>query len=315
MDERNRTDGPAVKRLRVAVSGATGFVGSALTAHLAGEGHKVRRIVRRDSPELESDILWRPDRREIDGAALEGLDAVIHLAGANLAARRWSGARKAVLQSSRVDTTRFLAETLAACRERPDVFLSTSAIGYYGSRGDEELTEESAAGSGFLADLCRAWEEAADPARDAGIRVVHPRIGLVLGPGGALGRMLPFFRLGIAGRFGNGDQWMSWIARTDLVRLLAFLIRETSISGAVNAVAASPVTNRDFTKILGRIVGRPTFLAVPAAAVSLLFGEMGRETLLASTRVHPVRAETARFPFRHPDLEGAIRAELIRSSG
>jgi uncharacterized protein len=256
-------------------------------------------------------ISWDPDAGTIDAAALEGVDAVVHLAGESIAALRWTRSVKERIRRSRVDGTRLLAETLGRLTRRPQVLVSASAVGYYGDRGDELLTEESPPGSGFLAEVCREWEAAADPARAAGIRVVHPRLGVVLaGQGGALPRMAIPFRLGVGGVIGSGRQYWSWIEVADLARAIELCLALDTLSGPVNTVAPTPVTNREFTRGLGRVLGRPTLVPLPALAVRLLLGEMGGALLLDSARSLPRRLARAGFRFRHPDLESALRAAL-----
>jgi len=314
--------------LRVAVTGATGLVGSALVPALRAAGHRVDRVSRRPPRPGTTDIQWDPAGGRLDSRALEGVDAVVHLAGESIAATRWTAAAKARIRDSRVGGTRLVAETLARLDRRPRVLVSASAVGYYGDRGDEPLTEDSPPGPGFLADVARAWEAAADPARASGIRVVHPRLGLVLaGQGGALPRMALPFRLGLGGVIGSGRQYWSWIALDDVVRVIelalaAFTTNDLTpvilkkllggLTGAVNVAAPAPATNREFTRVLGRVLRRPTLLPLPAPAVRLLMGEMGEALLLGSTRVLPRQLEHAGFRFRHPDLEGALRAALGR---
>jgi uncharacterized protein (TIGR01777 family) len=236
---------------------------------------------------------------------------VVHLAGAGVADQPWSEERQREIRRSRVDGTLFLSEVLAELSRPPRAFLCASAIGYYGSRGDEVLTEASPPGEGFFADLCQEWEAATGPAQRAGIRTTHLRIGIVLGQGGgALEKMLPPFRAGIGGRFGSGRQWMSWIALPDILRALRFLMDREDLAGPVNMVGPNPVTNGEFTRGLNRVLGRPGFLPVPELAVRMLFGEMGEATLLGSQRVLPARLRDAGFSFRYPDLEGALRAVL-----
>jgi len=297
--------------LRVAISGASGMVGSALSAFLRTGGHEVVPLVRSDA---QGGVRWDPREGEIDAGALEGVDAVIHLAGAPVADKRWSDARKALIRDSRVDGTRVLSEALAGLAQKPRVLISASAIGYYGDAGADEVDEGSPPGEGFLADVCRDWEAATAAAEAAGIRVVHLRIGVVLSPrGGALGKLLLPFRLGVGGRIGRGKQWMSWIALDDLVGILHALLYADEVEGPVNAVAPNPVTNREFTRTLGRVLRRPTILPVPAFAIRAAFGAMGEETILASARVAPRRLVETGFDFRHPDLEGALRHALGRA--
>lgn len=301
----------SARRLRVAVTGATGLVGSALVPALLAAGHRVDRVSRRRPAVGTTDIQWEPARGQLDPRALEGVDAVVHLAGETIAALRWTPAVKERIRRSRVDGTRLLAETLGRLTRRPRVLVAVSGVGYYGNRGDTPLTEESLPGSGFLAEVCREWEAAADPARVAGIRVVHPRLGVVLaGQGGALPRMALPFRLGAGGVIGDGRQYWSWIELNDLVRVIELCLALETLAGPVNAVAPTPVTNREFTRVLGRALGRPTLVPLPALAVRLLLGEMGQALLLDSARVLPRRLERAGFRFRHPDLEDALRVAL-----
>jgi uncharacterized protein len=301
-------------RLRVAVSGATGLVGRALVPALRAAGHRVDRISRRPPEAGSTDIQWDPARGWLDPLALEGVDAVVHLAGERIGTLRWTASVKERIRRSRVDGTRLLSKTLGALARRPRVLVSVSAVGYYGDRGEAPLTEESAPGSGFLADVCQEWEAAADSARAAGIRVVTPRLGVVLaGQGGALPRMALPFRLGAGGVIGGGRQYWSWIGIGDLVRVIELCLALDTLAGPVNAVAPAPATNREFTRTLGRVLGRPTLVPLPAFAVRVLLGEMGRALLLDSARVLPRRLERAGFRFWHPGLEDALRAALARS--
>ena len=298
-------------RWRVAVTGATGLVGQRLVPALLAAGHRVDRLTRRPPAAGTTDVQWDPLRGRLDPRALEGVDAVVHLAGESIAARRWSRSVKERIRRSRVDGTRLLSETLGRLERRPRVLVSASAVGYYGDRGEAPLTEDSAPGAGFLADVCREWEAAADPARAAGIRVVHPRLGLVLArEGGALPRMALPFRLGMGGVVGSGRQYWSWIELGDLVRAIELCLGLDGLAGPVNAAAPGPATNREFTRALGKVLGRPTLVPLPAVAVRLLLGEMGQALLLGSARVLPRRLERAGFHFRHPDLPSALRAAL-----
>ena len=300
-------------RLRVVVTGATGFVGTALVPALVAAGHRVDRVSRRPPRSGTTDIQWDPIRGHLDSRALDGADAVVHLAGESVAAGRWTTRVKERIRRSRVEGTRLLAEALARLDRRPSVLIAASAVGYYGSRGEEPLTEDSPPGAGFLPEVAHAWEAAADPVRVAGIRVVHLRFGLILaGQGGALPRIVFPFRLGMGGVIGDGRQYWSWIALADVVRVIELAIALDGLAGPVNAVAPAPVTNREFTRVLGRVLGRPTVLPLPAPAVRLLMGEMGQALLLDSARALPRRLERAGFRFRHPDLEGALRAALGR---
>jgi uncharacterized protein len=299
--------------MKVAITGASGLVGAALVPFLTTAGHEVVRLVRRPARDRE-EVRWDPERGEIDRAALDGVEAVVHLAGANIAEGRWTSARKRELRESRVGPTRLLAETLADLPRPPRVLVSSSAIGYYGERGDEWVDEASPATSDFLGTLAREWEQACDPASRGGLRVVRLRTGLVLAPeGGALGRMLLPFKAGVGGVLGSGRQFMSWIAIDDLLDVIQLAMTAASLAGPVNAVAPEPVTNREFTKTLGRVLGRPTLVPAPAFALRLAFGELADATLLASTRVRPSRLLAAGHRFRFPDLERALRHLLGRT--
>ncbi len=296
---------------RIIISGASGLIGSALTSFLSERGWNVARLVRRSPRAGKSEIQWSPADGVLDTHALDGSDAIIHLGGANVAAGRWTAARKASIRDSRVLSTRLLSDVISAMARPPRVFICASGTGYYGNRGDELLNEESPPGEGFLAEVCRAWESAAEPARQAGVRVVNLRIGVVLSAdGGALPKMLPAFRIGLGGVLGGGGQYMSWISMTDLVGMIGFLIDHDDLAGPINAVAPQPVTNREFTRTLGRVLKRPTILPIPAIGVRAILGEMGQALLLEGNRVRPARVESSEFRFQYPDLEGALRAEL-----
>jgi len=294
--------------MRVLVSGSHGLVGAALIDYLEGLGHEVGRLVRRRSGHSEQEVLWQPTEGEIECEALEAYDAVVHLAGENIAEGRWTEDKKTRIRESRVQGTTLLAQTLAQLENPPRVLVCASAIGYYGSRGDETLDESSAPGTGFLADVCKAWEAACEPARTAGIRVVNLRIGVVLsGEGGALTKMLLPFKLGLGGPLGDGSMYMSWITLDDLVRAIQHAIETPELEGPVNALAPEPVTNRTFTKTLGRVLRRPTILPVPSFALKAAAGEMANEMLLVSVRAVPNKLTSTGFEFRHPDLEQALR--------
>lgn len=296
--------------LHVALSGAGGLIGSALARRLTGGGHRVSRLVRRAAGPGE--ISWDPPAGRLDPGDLEGLDAVVHLAGENVGVR-WTRARKARIRDSRVQGTHLLSQALASTRKPPRVLVSASAMGIYGNRGEEVLTERSPLGpkDDFLAAVGQEWESAADPARTAGIRVVHPRFSVVLSAeGGALAKMLPPFRLGLGGRLGDGSQWMSWISIDDVAGALLHLILNESLSGAVNVTAPEPLRNRDFTRTLGRVLSRPTLFPVPSGALRLVFGEMADAALLASVRLLPARLLESNYRFEHPDLETALRHVL-----
>jgi hypothetical protein len=300
--------------LRVAVTGARGLVGSALVPFLTTAGHVVTRLTR-GAPADPLEAGWSPERGLADPARLEGLDAVIHLAGENIAGGRWTETRKAEIRRSRVEGTRRLAEGLARLSRPPRALVAASAIGVYGHRGPETLTEAAAPGRGFLAEVCREWEAAADPARQAGIRVVLLRFGVILTPaGGALRTMLLPFRLGLGGRIGSGAQFLSWIAIDDAVGAITHALHHPGMAGAVNVVAPGPVPNREFTRRLARVLRRPAVFPLPAGAARLAIGEMADALLLSSTRVVPTRLLTTGYRFRHPDLDGALRHLLGRTA-
>lgn len=290
----------------VAITGATGFLGSALASALSADGVRVIRIGRGK----DADVRWDPNAGTIDAARLNGVAAVVHLAGENVG-HRWTSARKRAIRESRVKGTSLIARTLAALPVKPTVLVSASAIGIYGAhRGDEILTESSPLGTDFMASVGTEWERAADPARAAGIRVAHNRTGIVLHPSaGVLQRLVPIFSLGVGGKIGSGRQWMGWIALTDWVRAVRFLL-EANVEGPFNLSAPNPVTNAEFTETLGRVLKRPTLMTVPEIAVKLAFGEMGEDTVLASQRMIPERLLAAGFRFDFADLEPALRHEL-----
>ena len=292
--------------LTVAITGASGLIGTALTHLLTTGGHTVRAIGRR--VRTPTDIAWDPARGTLDPRALDGVDAVVHLAGASVA-DRWTSAHKQTIRDSRVQGTALLARALAQLDAKPRVLVSASAIGLYGDRGDAWVDETSAPGTGFLAEVAQAWEANADPARAAGIRVVHPRIGLVLTPlGGLLGKLLPIFTLGGGGKIGNGAHWQSWIALDDVLGALCAAIGDDAMQGAVNVVAPHPVTNAEFTETLARVLSRPSFATVPSFALRMAFGaEMTRELFLASTRVRPGVLQSRGFAFDFETLEPALR--------
>ncbi|MET1042082.1 MAG: TIGR01777 family oxidoreductase [Acidimicrobiales bacterium] len=296
--------------MEIVVTGSSGLIGTALVAGLEADGHRVRRLVRR--PARGSDeVRWDPSAGEIDRDGLEGVDGVVHLAGPGIGDKRWSEARKHDLREARVVGTALLAETLAGLDAKPPVLVSGSAIGYYGDRGDEKLTEKSKAGNDFLADLCRDWEGAAAPAAAAGIRVATIRTGIVLAPGGgALEKLLPLFKLGLGGRLGSGRQYWSWITIDDEVRAIRHLL-EHDVSGPVNLTAPEPATNQEITSTLGEVLNRPTIFPVPRFGPKLILGGEATETFLyASQRVYPTVLEADGFTFTHPELEPALRAVL-----
>lgn len=292
--------------LDVLVSGATGLLGSALIPALRNEGRQVRRLTR-SGGSSDDTVRWDPSAGTIDAAGLEGVNAVVHLAGENIVGR-WTDAKKARIRDSRVQGTGLLAETLAGLSTPPEVMVSVSASGYYGDRGNELLTEESAPGNNFLAGVCQEWEAAADPAREAGIRVVHPRLGIVLSAeGGALGTTLPIFKLGGGGRIGSGEQYWSWIAIDDVVGAILHTLTTESLEGPVNVTVPDPPTNAEYTRSLGRVLGRPTIFPLPAPVARLALGQVADELLLASQRIEPARLKESGYSYRYPELEGALR--------
>lgn len=294
--------------MRVLTAGASGLVGSALVPKLKAEVAEVIRLVR--SAAGPGEIEWHPDRGTIDAAALDGVDAIINLAGDGIANGRWTEEKKRRILDSRVNGTRLLSEAMAKLSRKPATFINASAIGFYGSR-DELVDEESSPGEGFLARVCREWEAAAAPAEQAGIRVVKLRLGVILTKqGGIIGSMLMPFKLGLGGKVGAGKQVMSWVAMDDVVSAISFILSHQTLRGPINVVAPRPVTNEEFTKTLGRVLSRPTFMAMPAFAARLAFGEMADEMMLSSTRVAGKVLSEAGFRFQYPDLEGAVREML-----
>lgn len=303
---------PCEHKPRFLLSGASGMLGSALKRALETRNLPVLQLVR-GAPSCKCQLPWNPaaDRAVESPGELSEISAAIHLGGANLAAHRWTEAYKRELVRSRVDSTRALAKLLAGLRHPPQTLLVASACGIYGERGDKMLDENSTPGSGFLADLCRQWEDAARPAVDAGIRVVHLRFGVVLGPGpGALAKMVPIFRLGLGGRLGSGRQWMSWISLADAIAAIVFALRTPTLVGPVNITAPNPVTNQHFTRALAGILHRPALLPAPAFALRLALGSVADEALLSSARVFPSRLNVAGFQFIHRFVEDAFTAAL-----
>lgn len=296
--------------MTVAISGATGMIGTALVASLRAGGHTVRRLVRSSRDAQPGDIPWDPAREQLSPQALAGCSAIVHLAGASVA-QRWTPSHKREILESRVVGTSLIARAVAAMAVKPSVVLSGSAIGYYGDRNSELLDESSAHGNDFLSSVVQQWEDAAAPITEAGVRLALLRSGLVLSHhGGALAKMLPPFKLGAGGKIGGGQQWMSWIALHDHVRAMEYLLFANDVRGPVNLVAPNPVTNEDFTAALGHVLSRPALLTVPAFALELAYGEMARETLLASQRVVPGALVAAGFAFDFPSLEPALRSAL-----
>lgn len=302
--------------MHVAVTGSSGLIGSALVAFLSTGGHRVTRVVR-GAPEGGDRLRWDPEGGVIDAAGLRGVDAVVHLAGEPIGGGRWTPERKRRILDSRVKGTRLLAETLAGMRDGPRTLVCMSGINAYGyDRGDEVLTEESSRGDGFLAEVVRQWEAAADPARAAGLRVVHVRGGVVQSPkGGSLRLQLPLFRAGVGGPLGSGRQWFSWISLDDIVGVLHHALVTPDVEGVLNATAPQPVRNAEFTRVLGRVLGRPTLVPVPRFGPALLLGREGaKETAFVNLRVLPARSQATGYTFRHPDVETALRHLLGRTT-
>lgn len=299
--------------MKILISGSTGLVGSALANSFVEEGHEVVRLVRHESSLSAPEIEWHPNHGRIDPQRLEGFDTVIHLAGESIASGRWNDEKKRTIRESRTKGTLLLSETLAQLSRPPSVFISASAIGYYGNRGDEQLTETSPPGNDFLSSVCVEWEQATRPASEKGIRTVLARFGIILDrEGGALAKMLPPFRMGVGGRVGDGRQWMSWITLDDVVGALKFISRDAAVSGPVNFVAPKPATNAEFTHTLGRVLSRPTIFPMPAFAARLVFGEMADALLLSSQKVEPTILENRGFAFYWPRLEPALEHLLRR---
>jgi uncharacterized protein (TIGR01777 family) len=295
--------------MRVLIAGASGLVGSALIPALEAEGAEVTRLVR--SSAGAGEIEWHPNSNQIDATQLEGFDAVINLAGENIAAGRWTDEQKRKIRDSRVNGTHLLSEAIARLKQRPAVFLCASATGIYGDRGDDTLDEQSASGGGFLAGVCREWEQATEPAVQAGVRTVTLRFGPILArEGGMLAKLLTPFKMGMGGKVGSGKQYISWVAIDDVVNAIKLALKDASLRGPLNIVSPNPVTNEVFTKTLGHVLSRPTALAMPAFAVRLAFGEMADEMLLTSQRVLPKKLNDAGYAFQQPELEGALRKHL-----
>jgi uncharacterized protein len=301
-------------RMTVVITGASGLVGSNLANFLTTGGHRVIRLVR-DSRRTGPDIAyWNPATGELDPASLAGADAVVHLAGTSIAGGRWTDARKKSIRESRVRGTELIARSLAELPDGPKVLISASAVGFYGNRGEARIDESAAPGKGFLAEVCRAWEGATKPAERAGVRVVTLRTGVVLSPaGGALGQMLLPFKMGVGGRLGSGKQYLSWIDADDLIGAIHHLLMTDTLSGPVNATAPHPVTNATFTTVLGHVLGRPTFLPMPALAVKAAFGELGTEALLWGQRVLPDKLTHSGFEYFYEGVEESLRFELGRA--
>jgi len=296
--------------MRILISGSHGLVGNALSSELTKDGHQIVSLVRHKSGSL-SEIEWHPNQGSIESEHVSGFDAVIHLAGESIASGRWTDEKKQKIRDSRVKGTTLLSEALARSSKPPETFISASAIGYYGNRGDELLNERSTAGDDFLAEVCTAWETATVEAEASGIRTVHARFGIILDQnGGALSKMLTPFRMGVGGKIGDGKQWMSWIALADVIRGLKFVIENNSITGPVNFVAPNPVTNGEFTKTLGDVLGRPTLFPMPSFVARLAFGEMADALLLSSAKVEPKRLQDGGYRFEFEKLQPAFESIL-----
>jgi len=292
--------------MKILITGATGLIGKALQKALRAKGHELL-LASRKEPKDSSYVQWDIEKGFTEPERLEGIDGVIHLAGESISALRWTHEKKKAIRDSRVLGTRNIVDAISDLKQRPHVLIAASAIGFYGDRGDEELTETSKPGKNFLADVCREWEAEARRAEDSGVRTVLLRTGIVLSrDGGALGTMLTPFKLGLGGVIGDGKQWMSWISLPDHIDAILFALENENVRGALNSVSPNPVTNQEFTTVMGEVLYRPTFIPVPEFAVNLMFGEMGEALLLDSMRVIPKRLEDAGFKFKFPDLKKAL---------
>jgi uncharacterized protein (TIGR01777 family) len=296
--------------MKILITGASGLVGKELQKSFAAKGYEML-LASRSEPKDDNHIQWTIEEGFSEPEKLEGIDVVVHLAGENVSGLRWTDEKKKAIRDSRVLGTRNVVDAISKLKKKPHTFIASSAIGFYGERGDEEVTESSAAGDNFLAGVCKEWEAESRRAEDAGIRTVLLRTGIVLSKdGGALATMLTPFKLGVGGVVGSGKQWMSWISLEDEIAVINFAIENENIRGAVNAVSPNPATNEEFTKTLGEVLYRPTFIPLPEFAVSMIFGEMGDALLLASTKVMPKRLEDAGFEFKHPNLKEAIESAV-----
>lgn len=308
--EKNKTTSTV---LRILVTGSSGLIGSALVPFLTMQGHTVIRLIRSESIDDSTSIYWDPSREIINLPQLESLDAVVHLAGENIAGRKWTDEQKNRIYESRIKGTRFLSKSLEHLIDPPKVLICASAIGYYGNRDNQILDENSPKGTGFLSDVCRDWEMATEPAVQRGIRTVNLRFGIILSSsGGTLAKMLMPFKMGLGGVFGSGRQYMSWISLEDVVTLIYSILMNDYLKGPVNIVTPHPVTNREFTKILGKVLNRPTLFSIPAFILHFVFREMADELLLTSQRVEPAKLKTAGYAFQYPELEGALKHLLGR---
>jgi len=300
-------------RKKILVVGSSGLIGTQLVAFLDTGNHEVWRLVRRVADSNKNEISWNPDKGEINAKELEGFDVVIHLGGVGIGDKRWSKKRKAAIRDSRVNSTELLSKTLASLEDKPDLFMMASAIGYYGNRGDEELDESSTSGEDgyFLTDVCKAWENSANPAKDAGIRTVHMRTGIVISAvGGALGKMLLPAKMGGGGPIGSGKQWMSWISMDDQIYSMYHLMMSEGVSGEYNLTAPNPVRQKQFAKDLGRVLRRPAFAPLPGFMMKIMFGEMGARLTLDSQRVLPKNLQESGYEFIHTDLQSALSDSL-----
>lgn len=308
MDDTKRED----RTLKIAISGASGFVGAELVKTLVQKGYQVIKLVRKRTTDKADEVCLDPDVKFLDTKGLENVDVVINLAGKNIAEGRWNKANKIEIKDSRVKLTKLLANSFSKVKNPPRLFLSASAIGYYGNRGDDVLTESAKPGSGFLSQVCREWELATWEAEAIGITVNHLRFGIILSPeGGALKPMLPMFRMGLGATLGKGEQFMSWITREDVIGAILFLIENPQPSGPINMVAPAPVTNKDFTKALAQALRRPAAFSMPESVIRFMFGEKGETLFLESTRVLPENLTKAGYEFKHPEITKALSALLL----
>jgi len=294
--------------MKILISGSHGFIGTAVHTSLTQHGHSLRRLIRPNQVARSDEVFWNPVEHFIEHNKLAGVDVVIHLAGENIFGR-WNDKKKQAIYDSRVKSTAFLAQTLAKLSHKPKVLICASAIGYYGDREEHECIETVHAGSGFLADLCKDWEAATEPAAAAGIRVVNLRFGVVLGKeGGSLAKMMPAFKMGMGGPLGDGKQWVSWVSIHDVARVVEFALDRETLTGPVNVVSPHPVRNKEFAHAIGRALHRPEVVPVPKQMLKFMFGEMAEETVLASTKALPHKLQMEEFQFAHPDLHTALEA-------
>lgn len=301
--------------MNILIAGSSGMLGSSLIPFLTQEGHQVQRLIRKTGrcpcKKSNNNYCWNPEKRQLNPVLFENIDVVINLSGDNIFSDRWTKDKKDAIRSSRVQTTQFLAETMASLDTPPKLFINASAVGIYGSRGDAFLSESSPPGEGFLADVVKEWEQATEPAEKAGIRVIHLRLGAVLSnTGGALKKVINPFKWGLGGVLGSGNQYMSWIMIDDVLRIFSFLIEHQEVRGAVNAVAPHPVTNEEFTKTLGKLLHRPTFFWLSEFILCLIFGEMAKDVFLSSVRAEPIALTRAGFKFKYPQLQKALKTLL-----